>query len=47
MSKLRAHVGTINSPEGLDISVSEAIEFYFPQCVQKIKIEEDAEDGRE
>ena len=46
MSKLRAHVGTINSPEGLDISVSEAIEFYFPQCIQ-IKIEEDTEDGRE
>ena len=46
MSRLRAHVGTISSPEGLDISVSEAIEFYFPQCVQ-IKIEEDTKDGRE
>ena len=46
MSKLRAHVGTIKSPEGFNISVSEAIEFYFPQCVQ-IKIEEDTEDGRE
>ena len=46
MSKLRAHVGTIDSPEWLDISVSEAIEFYFPQCVQ-IKIEEDTENGRE
>lgn len=46
MKPLRAHVGTICSPEGLDISVSDAIEFYFPQCIQ-IKIEEDTEDGRE
>ena len=46
MKPLRAHVGIINDPNGMDISVSEAVEFYFPQCIQ-IKIEEDTEDGRE
>lgn len=46
MSRLRAHVGTISDPNCMDISVSEAIEFCFPQCIQ-IKIEEDTEDGRE